>query len=86
MRFRLNVLDHARKQYAALNEHQVAALNHLIDELASDPWIGAPYGDPPDHPESWRIAFFDEGRGCVIYAVVEEWRMIHLLRIETLDP
>jgi mRNA-degrading endonuclease RelE of RelBE toxin-antitoxin system len=84
VKFRVNVLDHARKQYEALDPSQVASLNALVDELAADPWIGGLYGSPPGYPETWRIAFFDGGRGCIVYAIVEEWRLIHVLRVETL--
>jgi hypothetical protein len=79
--YRISVDEETQEQVAALPTDLLPHYAEALDVLMMAPWTDEPYN--PDKPlgAMRRLVFGPEGRGEVIYVVVEDQQHVSLLRI-----
>lgn len=68
----------AADQIAALPDELLPVYLHVLDMLELTPWNGEPYNASNPDAAMRQLAFGPDGRGIVIYLVLEEQRRVEV--------
>jgi hypothetical protein len=79
--YRISVDEEAQEQVAALPTDLLPHYAEALDVLTTAPWSGEPYDRGKPASAMRRLLFGSQGRGEVIYVVVEDQLQVDLLRV-----
>jgi hypothetical protein len=73
--------DIVRPQIAALPERLRVSFAEALTSLRTDPWSGEPYTVRRPTGSMRQVAFGPGGQGLIVYMILEDRRLVDLLKI-----
>jgi hypothetical protein len=79
--YRLNVLDEARAEIAALPQQILPALAEAMAVLEAAPWSGEPQNESNPDGAVRRLLFGPAGAGQIVYLLLDRDHLVEVLLI-----
>jgi hypothetical protein len=79
--YRVQTYEEAFEQVAALPDHALALYAEAFGVLELAPWNGEPYHEAKPDGVVRQLVFGAEGRGFVIYLILEDQRRVDVLQV-----